>query len=117
MEDFASMPPDEAETATGQFTKDGREALARLVKIAVEDRSGQARRVASFLLAWWNADRDGGFDFTHLWNVDEGIARDMMAVTAFLAMTRTYASEYGHQQAMEHLVNTYTHGVKKRRRA
>lgn len=117
MKDISEISLIDRDAEAGQFLADGREALARLVKIAVEGSSGQTDRVANFLLAWWNASRDGGFDFTHLWNVDEAIVRDMLTVTAFLAMTRSYANDYGHQGAMEYLVNTYTHARKKRCRA
>ncbi|WP_456304106.1 DUF7673 family protein, partial [Acetobacter pasteurianus] len=40
-----------------------RAALARLIKIAKGD-TGQSRRVADFLLAWWNAGSCGSFDLT-----------------------------------------------------
>ena len=43
-----------------------RESLERLIGIAQSD-TGQARRVADFLLAWWNAGSCGGFDLTNLW--------------------------------------------------
>lgn len=114
MKDFRDMTADEAQAAAAEFTKDGREALARLVELAVGGDGGQAARVGNFLLAWWNASRDGGFDFTHLWNVDESLARDMMTVTAFLTLTRSYADSYGYQQEMEKLVGFYSQ--KKRRR-
>ena len=38
-------------------------ALERLIDIAQRD-TGQSRRVADFLLAWWNAGECGGFDLT-----------------------------------------------------
>ena len=38
-------------------------ALDRLLAIARSD-TGQSRRVANFLLAWWNAGACGGFDLT-----------------------------------------------------
>jgi hypothetical protein len=48
-------------------------AIERLIQIAQSD-TGQSRRVANFLLAWWNAEECGGFDLTDLWNVDSAIA-------------------------------------------
>ena len=66
-----------------------REAFDRLLKIARSD-TGQARRVASFILAWWNADSLGGFDIADLFAVDEAISKDMARVFTFLA-TRTEA--------------------------
>lgn len=71
------------------------EALDRLVKIAKSD-TGQAKRVANFLLAWWNASRDGGFDLTDLWNVDQAIADDMVTVFAMVAQTRCYPDSLGY---------------------
>ncbi len=42
---------------------DEKAAFHRLVAIAQRD-TGQSRRVADFLLAWWNAGECGGFDLT-----------------------------------------------------
>jgi hypothetical protein len=41
----------------------GLEAVARLIEIAERD-TGQSRRVANFLLAWHNAEENGGWDIT-----------------------------------------------------
>ena len=46
-----------------------RTAFARLLKIAQSD-TGQSGRVASFVLAWWNAADHGGFDIADLFAVD-----------------------------------------------
>jgi hypothetical protein len=67
-------------------------ALRRLIAVARQD-TGQARRVANFLLAWWNAETCGGFDLTDLWNVDDAIAADMLTVFAMLARHRCYPYE------------------------
>lgn len=53
-----------------------RDAFERLLKIAKSD-TGQSRRVAAFILAWWNANRLGGFDLRDLFGVDQVIAADM----------------------------------------
>ena len=42
--------------------------------------TGQSRRVANSLLAWHNAEENGGWDPTDLWNVDTAITEDMLAV-------------------------------------
>lgn len=65
------------------------QALTRLVKIAQGD-TGQSRRVAEFLLAWWNAGACGGFDLTNLWSVDLDIAQDMQAVFGLIANNHRY---------------------------
>lgn len=69
-------------------------ALRRLLAIADRD-TGQSRRVASFLLSWWNAETCGGFDLTDLWAVDDDIAQDMLAVIALIARVREYPPALG----------------------
>lgn len=61
-----------------------REAFERLLKVARSD-SGQSKRVANFILAWWNAGSCGGFDITDVFSVDEELAADMAAVFAYVA--------------------------------
>ncbi len=61
-----------------------RAAFERLLSIARSD-TGQSRRVADFILAWWNAVDLGGFDIADLFAVDEAIARDMATVFAYVA--------------------------------
>ena len=65
------------------------QALDRLFDLAASD-TGQARRIANFLLAWWNAEELGGFDIADLFAVDAAIARDMSRVFNYLA-TRSNA--------------------------
>lgn len=65
------------------------DALRRLIRIAQSD-TGQSRRVADFLLAWWNAGQCGGFDLTNLWGVDTAIANDMTTVFGLIARCRYY---------------------------
>nr|WP_254926322.1 hypothetical protein [Bordetella genomosp. 11] len=69
--------------------QEGVDALWRLIKIA-EQYTGQSKRVADFLLAWWNATSCGGFDLTDLWGVDHEIADDMMRVLFLIRQTRAY---------------------------
>ena len=45
-----------------------------------ERDTGPSRRVANFLLAWHNAEENGGWDPTDLWHVDTAIAEGMLAV-------------------------------------
>lgn len=59
-------------------------ALQKLIDIANND-TGQARRVANFILAWWNADVHGGFDLIDLANVDRDVSDGMATVFTFLA--------------------------------
>jgi hypothetical protein len=82
------------------------DALARLIAIAKRD-TGQSRRVANFLLAWWNATRDGGFDLTDLWNVDKVIADDMVAVFTLVAEQWHYPDVFGFQKDFEEIVTLW----------
>jgi hypothetical protein len=66
------------------------DALARLLQIAQRD-TGQSRRVANFLLAWHNAEENGGWDPADLWSVDAEIADDMVAV---IGLVRRFAGKY-----------------------
>lgn len=70
-------------------------ALEKLLNVAHTD-TGQGRRVASFLLAWWNAEVLGGFDLTDLANVDREISEDMVTIFTFLARAAdvVYPSDY-----------------------
>ena len=64
--------------------KTTRAALERLLRIARSD-THQARRVANFILAWWNAESLGGFDLADLFAVDTAIASDMALVFGHIA--------------------------------
>lgn len=68
-------------------------ALRRLLAIARCD-TGQSRRVADFLLAWWNAGVCGGFDLTNLWAVDTAISDDMATVFKLIARVHEYPEKY-----------------------
>jgi hypothetical protein len=84
-----------------------RAALERLVSHALRD-TGQSRRVADFLLAWWNARDCGGFDLTDLWGVDDEIAADMVTVVTYLAKgIKQYPDELGFKQQFEAIVREW----------
>lgn len=70
------------------------DALMRLLQVARSD-TGQSRRVADFLLSWWNAENCGGFDLSDLWAVDEALGEDMVTVAGFIVRHRSYPSSYG----------------------
>jgi len=61
-------------TVMNAIPQEIRTAIGRLIQIA-QGATGQSRRVANFLLAWWNAEECGRFDLTELWGVDASIAR------------------------------------------
>lgn len=88
-------------------------ALERLLKVA-NSNTGQSRRAANFLLAWWNATDNGGFDLTDLWNVDEQIAEDMVTLFALNARARCYADHYGYGADMVALVEQWRRPKRRR---
>jgi hypothetical protein len=88
------------------MTEHHRNALVRLITIAQSD-TGQGRRVANFLLAWWNAEECGGFDLTDLWSVDVNIAADMVDVFAFVAGRRHYPDDLGYKEQFQSIFNEW----------
>ena len=72
-----------------------RAAFERLLDLARSD-TGQARRVANFILAWWNAESLGGFDIADLFALDAAIAGDMATVFGWIARrsNASYPEEY-----------------------
>jgi hypothetical protein len=85
------------------MTTEQRAALDRLIAIAQCD-TGQARRVADFLLAWWNAGSCGGFDLTNLWGVDRSIADDMVIVFGYVARANAYPDTLGFNAEFQSIV-------------
>lgn len=83
-------------------------ALDRLIDLAKSD-TGQARRVANLLLAWWNGPECGGLDIADLFSVDRDIAADMAQVFAFLGEHpgAIYPDAFGHRDSMVELVEAW----------
>jgi hypothetical protein len=75
-------------------------ALERLIQIARRD-TGQSCRIANFLLAWHNAEENGGWDPTDLWNVDDAIAEDMLMVVRLIRDAHTYPASLGFDDEMQ----------------
>ncbi|GLK96366.1 hypothetical protein GCM10008164_41080 [Achromobacter xylosoxidans] len=99
---------DERDRSNPALKKAGMDALQRLIEIALRD-TGQSKRVADFLLSWWNATSCGGFDLSDLWSVDGEIADDMMSVIELIRRSRAYPDTFGthvHEQ-FKRLVNLW----------
>lgn len=92
--------------ANGAIAADQKAALERLIQVALGD-TGQSRKVASFLLAWWNAEECGGFDLTDLWRVDTAIAADMVAVFRMVAERNNYPDTLGFGEQLEKIVASW----------
>src|SRR3546814_12200054 len=57
-------------------------AIGRLIELARSD-TGQARRAANFLLAWWAGDHWGPFPIADLFGVDRDVAADLATVFSY----------------------------------
>lgn len=90
------------------------EAIERLLSVARSD-TGQSRKAASFLLAWWNGETCGGFDLTDLWGLDKDLNEAACQVFLFVASSQHYPGTLGYGPQFErivaiwrpHLVNRY----------
>ena len=80
--------------------------LDRLIRIAQTD-TGQGRKVADFLLSWWNTSTCGGFDLTDLWAVDVAIAQDMIRVIHLISQVNAYPDTLGYRSAFDGLVRQW----------
>jgi hypothetical protein len=84
----------------------GREArlssVARLMRVALGD-TGQCRRVADFLLAWHNAEENGGWDPTDLWSVDSAIADEILTALRLLLKMNRYSGDLGFQKEIDEI--------------
>ena len=83
-----------------------RQAFENLLKHAQGD-SHQSRRVADFLLAWWNAGECGAFDLTTAWGVDDEIVEDMVTVFRLAARARSYPDTLGYGPQFEAVVRAW----------
>ena len=71
-------------------------ALERLIAIAKRD-TGQCRRVANFLLCWWNVEACGAWDITDVWSLDRAITEDIFMVLGFVAQECIYPDRLGYK--------------------
>lgn len=87
-------------------TTEEHEALVRLLRVARSD-TGQSRKVANFLLAWWNAEACGGFDLVDAWGVDEAIAQDMLTIFGLIVRIQSYPDTLGYAELFEDVVRVW----------
>lgn len=88
------------------ITEDEAAALERLLAHARRD-SGQSRRVADFLLAWWNSGSCGAFDLTSLWSLDTAIVADMTVVFGLIGRVHRYPDSLGYEAEFKSLVQAW----------
>jgi hypothetical protein len=83
-----------------------RAALARLIPLAMTD-TGQARRVANFLMAWWNGPDLGHFEIADLFGLDVAVANDITSVIGFLGQNdrgAVYIGSLGFAEEMQDII-------------
>lgn len=71
-----------------------RQALLKLIAVAQAD-TGQSAKVANFLLAWYNAEENGGFDLTDLWGLDDALVSACAVVFLWVAGCKAYPDDVG----------------------
>jgi hypothetical protein len=91
-------------------------ALQRLLAIAAGP-TGQAARVANFLLAWWHADECGGFDLTDVWSLDLPIRVDVATVFALILTHQRYPDSLGYSPEFERVIAAWRPDIAARARA
>ncbi|MFD1557456.1 hypothetical protein ACFSHT_17820 [Paraburkholderia silviterrae] len=89
-----------------QMLEGEKRALEKLLKIASGDTE-QSRKVADFLLAWWNAGKCGGYDLTTAWGVDDEIVEDMVTVFRLASRAHSYPGTLGYDEPFEALVRDW----------
>lgn len=83
-----------------------KQALENLLKITQGD-TGQSRRVADFLLAWWNASKCGSYDITTAWGLDEDIMEDVCVVFRLASRANSYPDSIGYEKQFEAVVREW----------
>lgn len=83
-----------------------RAALTRLIPIAKSD-TGQSKRVADFLMAWWNGPDLGHFQIADIFGLDVAIAKDITTVIGFLGQSdrgAVYIDSLGLAEEMQDII-------------
>jgi hypothetical protein len=89
-----------------QMTPSEKRALENLLRHA-QGGTGQSRRVADFLLAWWNAGACGAYDLTAAWGVDDDIMEDMCVVFRLASRANSYPDILGYGPQFEAIVRAW----------
>jgi hypothetical protein len=83
-------------------------AIERLVGLAKSD-TGQAARVARFLMAWYNGPELGDFPIADLFGLDCAVAADIATVIAYLGQHpgAVYIDAFGYRDAMADIIDRW----------
>lgn len=80
--------------------------LECLLKIA-QGYTGQSRRVAELLLAWWNFGQCGSYDLTTAWGPDDDIVDDVCVVFRLASRAHSYPDTLGYGAQFEAVVRAW----------
>jgi hypothetical protein len=89
-----------------QITPTERQALDNLLRHAQGD-TGQSRRVADFLLAWWNLSECGKHDLTTAWGLDDDLMEDVCVVFRLASRANSYPDTLGYGPQFEAVVRAW----------
>ncbi len=81
-------------------------ALERLLAAARND-TGQSRKVADFLLSWWNAASCGAWDPTDLWALDVELSDAILVLLGYINRARRYPDSLGYEDEFKALVRQW----------
>jgi hypothetical protein len=83
------------------------EALDVLIPVA-RSNTHQSRRVANFLLAWWNGPENGDFPIVDVAATDRELGEAMVIILLFLAQnSMEYADLWARRRDMEDLIDQW----------
>lgn len=83
-----------------------KQALENLLKHA-QGATDQSRRVADFLLAWWNPSECGKYDMTTAWGVDDDIMEDMCVVFRLASRAHSYPDKLGYEKQFAAIIREW----------
>lgn len=83
-----------------------KQALERLIAIAKRD-TGQCRRVANFLLSWWNSEACGGWGITDVWSLDRAIIEDIFVVLRLVEQEWAYPNSLGYEDDFQEILRQW----------
>ncbi len=72
-----------------------RAALERLIAAAMTG-SVQGGHIADLLLAWLDADENGGFDLQSLWRIDYALVEDSLRLITWIGHNWRYPQQLGY---------------------
>lgn len=82
-------------------------ALRHLLDIAAEHHA-DARAVSGFLMAWWDGERLGGIQISHLWRLDDEVREAILTVFAHVLRKPSWPNQFGFDEDFKCLEARWT---------